>query len=411
MSKIKILVVPSDKTAVGNFRSIKPHQYLENKYPDEFFVDIDYSPDLEDIENLKKYDIVHYHKKLGSFADTAENVKKLNDMGIITILDVDDYWTPNSNHPSYKGFMNMNLDKLIINNIKSATNVTTTTDIFASAISKLNKNVSVLENAIDPQEKQYTHPTEPSDRLRIGWLGGSSHKGDINLLKGTVNKLKSERLLDKVQFVLCGFDLSGKTTFFNHKTGQMDNRPIHPLESVWYQYEKVFTDDYKSVSPEYKKFLTEFKEGEFDGVENEPYRRVWTKPITSYASGYSLFDVSLAPLEDNTFNKMKSQLKVIEAGIYGKAIIAQDFGPYKIDLTNAYQKGGNIDSSANALLVDSSKNHKDWHKHIKRLIQNPELVKDLSNNLQETVLSRYTLDIISEKRKALYKSLVDNNKL
>ena len=68
------------------------------------------------------------------------------------------------------------------------------------------------------------------------------------------------------------------------------------------------------------------------GVQNEPYRRVWTKPITSYASNYNLFDISLAPLKESTFNKVKSQLKVIEAGFHKKAIIAQDFGPYQIDM-------------------------------------------------------------------------------
>ena len=28
---------------------------------------------------------------------------------------------------------------------------------------------------------------------------------------------------------------------------------------------------------------------EFENVANEPYRRVWTKPISTYASNYNLF--------------------------------------------------------------------------------------------------------------------------
>jgi hypothetical protein len=36
MRKIKVLVVPSDRTGVGYFRSTKPHIFLEEKYPDEF---------------------------------------------------------------------------------------------------------------------------------------------------------------------------------------------------------------------------------------------------------------------------------------------------------------------------------------------------------------------------------------
>ena len=65
---------------------------------------------------------------------------------------------------------------------------------------------------------------------------------------------------------------------------------------------------------------------EYENVDNEPYRRVWTKPITSYATNYNMFDVSLAPLKESTFNRVKSQLKVIEAGFHKKALIAQDFG-------------------------------------------------------------------------------------
>jgi hypothetical protein len=41
MKKIKVLVVPSDRTGVGYFRSTNPHIALENLYSDEFSIDID----------------------------------------------------------------------------------------------------------------------------------------------------------------------------------------------------------------------------------------------------------------------------------------------------------------------------------------------------------------------------------
>ena len=65
--KLKVLVVPSDRTGVGYFRSTKPHLALEKNYPDEFHVDIDYEPRINDKEWLSKYDIVHYHRNLGGF--------------------------------------------------------------------------------------------------------------------------------------------------------------------------------------------------------------------------------------------------------------------------------------------------------------------------------------------------------
>ena len=40
MSKIKVLVVPSDRTGVGKFRSVDPHIFLQNLYGEDFHVDI-----------------------------------------------------------------------------------------------------------------------------------------------------------------------------------------------------------------------------------------------------------------------------------------------------------------------------------------------------------------------------------
>ena len=128
-----------------------------------------------------------------------------------------------------------------------------------------------------------------------------------------------------------------------------------------------------------KKFDREFDESL--SYENKPYRRVWTKPITSYASNYNLFDISLAPLKENTFNKVKSQLKVIEAGFHKKALIAQDFGPYNIDSVNLIEYGGGINEKGNAILILGRKNHKDWVKALNRLKKNPELIKLLANNV------------------------------
>ena len=148
---------------------------------------------------------------------------------------------------------------------------------------------------------------------------------------------------------------------------------------------------------------------EFENVANEPYRRVWTKPISTYASNYNLFDISLAPLEENIFNKVKSQLKVIEAGFHHKAIIAQNFGPYKIDLKNALKFGGGFEEDGNGILIDTGKNHKDWYASIKKLIQNPDVVKQLQDNLHNTIKNTYSLDKVTEQRKELYLNLVAEN--
>ena len=411
MKKLRILVVPSDRTGVSYYRSTNPHLALENNYPDEFHVDIDYEPQLNNDEWLKQYDIIHYHRTLGAYEQMEVLNKKLKDMGIITIMDLDDYWSPGTHHPAYILIKNAGLDIKIENNLRVAQHITTTTSVFAKEIQRLNKNVYVLPNAIDTTEAQFISKPEPSDRLRIGWLGGSSHLKDLEILKGVVNKLGSDGLLNKIQFVLCGFDLRGTHTEIDQATGQQKVRNILPMESVWYQYEKIFTDDYKSISPEYKDFLLKFTQEEYPNIANEPYRRVWTKHISTYATNYNLFDISLAPLEENIFNKVKSQLKVIEAGFHKKAIIAQNFGPYQIDLKDSVKFGGGFDLTGNSILVDSGKNHKDWHGAIKKLVNNPDVVKTLQENLYETVKDTYSINKVTEKRRELYLNLVKMKKL
>ena len=411
MKKIKVLVVPSDRTGVSSFRSSKPHIALEDKYSDLFHIDIEYEPQLNNDEWLKQYDIIHYHRTLGDYAQLPDLLTRLDNLGIVTIMDLDDYWSPGPHHPAYLLIKNSGLDKMILNNIKISRNVITTTNIFANEISKVNKNVYVLPNAIDPNEKQFTPNPEPSDRVRIGWLGGSSHLKDLEILNGVVGRIKGEGLIDKVQFVLCGYDLRGTMTIIDEQTKEQKQRPIKPHESVWYQYEKIFTDDYTTISQEYKDFLLKFKNEDYKNVANEPYRRVWTKPISTYALNYNLFDVSLAPIEDNIFNKVKSQLKVIEAGFHKKAIIAQDFGPYQIDIKTAVQFGGGWDINGNGILIDSNKNHKDWFKSIKKMIEQPELIKQLSENLYNTVKDTYSIDKVTDDRKDLYLKLIsDKNK-
>ncbi len=120
MSKIKVLVVPSDRTGVGYFRSTKPHISLEQNYPDEFHVDIDFAPKLNDDNWLKQYDIIHYHRALGPYEGTAEVIERTNKLGIVTIMDIDDHWAPGQHHPAYLMIKQAEMDKKILANIKSA---------------------------------------------------------------------------------------------------------------------------------------------------------------------------------------------------------------------------------------------------------------------------------------------------
>ena len=401
MSKIKVLVVPSDRTGVGKFRSVDPHVFLQNLYGDEFHVDIIYDTPYDDLSFWTQYQIVVYHRSIGHDFDRANDlIQKLNNLGIITICDIDDYWMPGREHPIHEIIRVNKINEKIVANLKVSKYVTTTTELFADEIRKINKNVVVFPNAINPNEPQFKEPTLESDRLRVGWLGGSSHLHDLQLLSlGSTVEFK-----DKLQYVLCGFDTRGSVTEINQQTGEQKKRNILPHETVWAQYEKIFTQNLTTVSDEYRQYLLQYSEEVFPNELSEPYVRVWTKPVTSYAKNYSKFDVSLAPIKNHMFNRMKSQLKVIEAGFYKKAVIASDLGPYTIDLKHCLKNGNFVDG--NALLVSENRNHTDWSKYIEKLVKNPNMVKDMGERLYETVKDRYDLNVVTKNRAEYYKSLI-----
>ena len=202
MAKIKVLVIPSDKTGVGKFRSIDPHTFLQNMYPDDFHVDIDYEPRINDMNYWKQYQIVHIHRNIGqSYEQTPNIIRMLKSLGIVTIVDLDDYWMPGKEHPIHDIIRTNKINEKIVENLKHPDYVTTTTTIFANEIKKFNKNVEIFPNAIDPKESQFNELTLPSDKIRVGWLGGSSHLHDLMLLDGMVSKLNPVQ--DKLQFVVC----------------------------------------------------------------------------------------------------------------------------------------------------------------------------------------------------------------
>ena len=406
MGKIKILVIPSDTCGCGYYRSLKPHTKLAEMYENDFDIDIKYQVDWSDVETMKKYDIIHIHKGLFPNMDVFRStLKECRDNGTVVIMDLDDYWDLGPYHPASSDIKRYGIDKLIKENIKLVDYMTTTTDIFKKEIERLNPNVKVFVNAIDREEEQFISKPNPSEKIRFGFVMGSSHLHDIEMLKGISNKLPQD-VRDKIQFVLCGYDLRGTISYLDNN-GQLQTRPITPKESVWYEYERILTDDYKIVSPQYKEWLNRFiPNSKYEFEDNEPYKRRWTKGIMTYCTHYNDIDVLLAPLDDNKFNSFKSELKLIEAGMMNKAAVVSNFGPYQIGTVNYFEKGGNVNPEGNCVLIDKIKAHKDWAKTIEKLVRNPEHIEKLRKNLHNSIKDKYDLTNVTHERAAWYKEIV-----
>lgn len=405
--KINVLVIPSDTYGCGLHRSLNPHVYLDKLYRDDFNVEINYNPNYANHAEFDKYDIIHIHKGLYGnmeiFWDFLDYCKANN---IVTVMDIDDNWDVGPQHPLYAANTAMQIPAKIVKNFSKFDYVTTTTQIFANKIKKYNKNVFVYPNAIDPEEEQYKPIKNYSDKIRFGFVMGSAHEKDMEQFKGVFSSLPAD-VRAKMQVVLCGFDLRGTVNIVNPDGTMAGQRPIMPTESVWYSYEKTCTDNYKLCTPPYTEFLHKFLANvQWPFVNDEFYRREWTKDVSKYAEHYRNIDVLFAPLECNSFNEVKSELKFIEAGFTKTALICTEFGPYTICGKPFFKKGGEIDPEGNCILIDPAKKHKAWGQAITKLVRNPEYILKLQNNLHDSIKDKYDIRNVTKTRAEWYKTIV-----
>jgi glycosyltransferase involved in cell wall biosynthesis len=223
----------------------------------------------------------------------------------------------------------------------------------------------------------------------------------------------SKELEDKYQIIMCGYDIRGTVTEIR-PDGSRNSRDILPAESVWNRFEEVFTSDYSLIkNQKYVDYLKKIKKEEFPGFDLENYVRRWTLPLTQYGRHYDYCDVCLAPIEQtemvkdakgtisrktHVFNEVKSELKIIEAGMKKKVLIAQNFGIYK-ELIKDGETG---------ILISDNKDG--WYKAMRKLILNPELRETLANNLHKFVKDKYELKNVTADRVDFYKNIIEDKK-
>jgi glycosyltransferase involved in cell wall biosynthesis len=401
--KPRILIAPSDLAGVGHFRSIWLAKQMYADFKDKFYVEINAMPNYNDRNYFKQFDIIHFHRQLGPY-ETMENFfKELRDAGVTLIMDIDDFWTPPTTHPLYQAALKEKLAEKVTGTFKLVDYVTTTTDVFARYIKKYNPKVFVMPNGLDMSEKMWQdEDTKKTDKVRISWIGGSSHLNDLEILRPSMKMLANDpELKDKYQIVMCGYDIRGHITHIN-PDGTQHTRKILPHETVWNKFEEIFTDNYNPnvVDEDYKNWLKKCKNEQYQGgdVYEKNYVRRWTLPLTQYGKHYNYCDICLAPLAENTFNEVKSELKIIESGMKNKALIAQDYGIYKEIINN----------NENGILINKPMNHKGWYVQLKRLILDKEFREKLANNMNTFVKDKYSLKSLTESRINIYDAILKN---
>lgn len=455
--KIRILYFNRDIAGVGYWRTLTPAMQLDMAHSDQFKVEINPNINFEDFERtltyLKGFDIIHYHRFI--FPNVNQTIKlaqALRANGTVLVMDIDDYWMLDKTHPMYANVMDKKMHLDIIDNIKIADYITTTTDIFAAEIKKLTgkDNVFVFPNSVNPEwMKQFQDNRKKDDKfVRITYMAGSSHKNDVQQLIGVANMLNADSdTKGKFKFILAGWDTEGITTDFkfnqdfatalqkrkmwdqkmvkliNKTKGNVDELPISQdlrdqfrnnvfnvtqraiksEESVYLDYEKILTNNYKILgNTEYISWLGKYERDMYSDAENVNYERRWTQKANTYAQVLDETDISIAPLADNLFNRMKSNLKQVECWSRKIPIVCTDIPPYNVDGIN----------NENCMLIPYTKNHlynkkidQDWYKALKKLILSPELREKIGGQLYDDFKVKYNLKHVTEARAEFYSKI------
>jgi len=234
------------------------------------------------------------------------------------ICDVDDYWYLPKNHILWDYYDKLNLSKCIRSNIEMADVVWCTTKELKDEIKSINQNVHIVRNCLDTSEEMWNGDRANKAFDKFLYAGGTTHQHDLKLMRGA---------LKNVDFTI------------------------------------------KGTNKQMRKWQRKY----FPNAKRLPF-----SDLTSYGDIYRDYGIVLAPLENNKFNNLKSELKIIEAGTFGRCVLVSDCHPYK----------NHIKHLKNGIRVKDG----EWHKWINWIKGNHDAQREFGNALKDYVVKNYKLN-------------------
>lgn len=358
---MKVFYVGSELDGCYNVRCLFPLQ--ENGWDGDRTTFIAYRMTPENkAKAAMDADIVIFHRP--ERGGKLEMMKLLKQAGKKIVFDNDDTYKDNGgvkftdyfNEERIKAGLKV-LNEAIDEFIKEADLVTTSTEFLAEEYRKINPNVVVLPNYIDPF--YFPEPLRnEDDTIRIGITGSLGITSDMDLIKPIIEHYKDN---PKVKWVLLSLP---------------PNKQDETARRL-YENEYKFWD---SIDVEWQPFV----------------------PAEDYYEALNdlKLDIAIIPRANNYFNRCKSNLKFLEDSMLEIPCVCQSFttgdSPYQV----------NPEDTKYCLMADGLE---EFITQIDKLIADKDYRRELGAKAREYVENNYSIKDNAYKWKDAYKSLLDKN--
>lgn len=266
-----ILAHNADNSGCGQYRVIQPLNALR----EAGLIDGHVNGSYLTIAELERYnpDSIVLQRQIGEpQIELMQRMKRFS--RAFKVFELDDY-LPNL---PVKSVHRASMPKDIVKSMRRALGCVdrfvVSTEPLANALSDMHGDIRVVRNSLDPRWwNGLKGERRVSRKPRVGWAGGASHTGDLEMIVDVVRELANE--VEWVFFGMCPDKL----------------RPyVHEFHA---------------------------------GVEIEKYPAALARLN---------LDLALAPVEQNLFNECKSNLRLLEYGACGFPVVCSDLVCYQGDL-------------------------------------------------------------------------------
>jgi len=332
---------------------------------DQTTINQNYKTPENKVEASKNADVVVFHRP--EYPDKLKIARLLKQAGKKIVYDNDDTYKDDGGF-KFNEFMDkerLSRGMTKVSNqldefIKEADLVTCTTKFLAEEYKKINPNVVVLPNCVDPF--YFDEPLKNNNgKVRIGIVGSLMATKDFDLLTPIIGHYINDPRVELVIFSL------------PPKDEDEINRKLYKEE---YEYmDKIV----KADNVEWQSFV----------MFEQYYEKLNELRL----------DMAIIPRAETYFNKCKSNLKFLEMSMLEIPVIAQGFE----DGNSPYQDPE--DAKHMVIVTDNSK----WIHEIELLIENKELREEMGKKAKEYVISRYDIEKNIHLWEEAYQSLFINN--